>query len=187
MGNLMSADPNSTPGLAGPVESLTPKAQRAVAGAGGPSPRCIRPADTLGSRSLRGRALASTIDHTLLEPGSTPAQVKAFEPEQAVQAGAGEIDMVIDLGHLKAGVDFVKTCTGFSGGGATTEDIALMRQVVGPAIRVKASVGIRTLQEAEAMIAADAYRLGTSSGVASLHEALRARTGRQVAASWIAT
>lgn len=70
-----------------------------------------------------------------------------------------------------AGADFVKTSTGFSTGGATVEDIDLMFRVVGPAIKVKASGGIRTLQTAQAMIAAGAARLGSSSGVKIVAEA----------------
>jgi deoxyribose-phosphate aldolase len=66
----------------------------------------------------------------------------------------------------KAGVDFVKTSTGFAGGGATVEDVALMRRVVGQTMGVKASGGIRTLEDAQRMLAAGANRLGTSSGVA---------------------
>jgi deoxyribose-phosphate aldolase len=66
----------------------------------------------------------------------------------------------------KAGADFVKTSTGFGGGGATVEDIRLMRNAVGPAMGVKASGGIRDAKAAEAMIAAGATRLGTSASVA---------------------
>lgn len=64
-----------------------------------------------------------------------------------------------------AGADFVKTSTGFSKGGATAEDIALMRKTVGPEMGVKASGGIRDRQTAERMVKAGANRLGTSSGV----------------------
>jgi deoxyribose-phosphate aldolase len=64
-----------------------------------------------------------------------------------------------------AGADFVKTSTGFSMGGATVDDIRLMRKVVGPEMGVKASGGIRTRRDAEAMILAGATRIGTSSGV----------------------
>lgn len=63
------------------------------------------------------------------------------------------------------GADFVKTSTGFGPGGATPADIALMRRVVGPAMGVKASGGVRSLADAQAMIAAGATRIGTSSGV----------------------
>ncbi len=142
--------------------------------------------------------------------------VKALETSRAVQDGADEIDMVIDIGALKehndravlldiasvveaaghalvkviietclltedekkracelairAGADFVKTSTGFSKGGATVEDIALMRKVVGPDIGVKASGGIRTLEDALAMIEAGANRIGTSAGVKIMNE-----------------
>lgn len=69
---------------------------------------------------------------------------------------------------VEAGAQFVKTSTGFAGGGATVEDIRLMREAVGPKIGVKASGGIRDFATALAMIEAGATRLGTSSGVAIL-------------------
>ena len=65
----------------------------------------------------------------------------------------------------EAGVDFVKTSTGFGTAGATVEDVTLMRRVVGPEIGVKAAGGIRDLDTALAMIKAGATRIGTSSGV----------------------
>ena len=64
-----------------------------------------------------------------------------------------------------AGADFVKTSTGFSTGGATVEDIRLMRQTVGPDMGVKASGGVRTYEDAIAMIEAGASRIGTSNGI----------------------
>jgi deoxyribose-phosphate aldolase len=67
---------------------------------------------------------------------------------------------------VEAGADFVKTSTGFNGGGATTDDIALMRRTVGPDLGVKASGGVRSLADAQAMIAAGATRIGASSGIA---------------------
>lgn len=63
-----------------------------------------------------------------------------------------------------AGADFVKTCTGFSGGGANVHDIALMRETVGPEMGVKASGGVRDYESARALIAAGATRIGASSG-----------------------
>lgn len=66
----------------------------------------------------------------------------------------------------KAGADFVKTSTGFSTGGATVTDVALMRQTVGPDMGVKASGGARSLADAQAFVEAGATRIGTSSGVA---------------------
>ncbi len=80
----------------------------------------------------------------------------------------------------RAGADFVKTSTGFSKWGATVEDVALMRRVVGPKIGVKAAGGVRSLADALAMIEAGANRIGASSGVAIVQEAL---TGRKQASS----
>ena len=65
----------------------------------------------------------------------------------------------------QAGADFVKTSTGFNGGGATAEDVALIRRTVGRAMGVKASGGIRTLDDLKKMVAAGATRIGTSAGV----------------------
>ena len=66
---------------------------------------------------------------------------------------------------VQAGADFVKTSTGFSTAGATIDDIKLMRKTVGPDMGVKASGGVRSIADANAMIAAGATRLGTSNGV----------------------
>ena len=149
--------------------------------------------------------------------GAIPTESKAAETAVAVKNGAGEIDMVIDIGAAKdgdwakveqdiaavkaacgaaklkviietclltdaekvqaclaakrAGADFVKTSTGFSKAGATAADVALMRKTVGPAIGVKAAGGIRTYQDALAMIKAGASRIGASAGIAILAEA----------------
>lgn len=209
------------------------------------------------------KAIASMIDHTLLKPEATPAQIEklcaeaaeyhfasvcvnpvyiplaarllkgtgvkvccvvgfplgAIAPEQkAAEAascaamGAEELDMVIHVGAAKAGdwalvqrdiegvvkaaaghtvkviietclltdeekvkaceaakaagAHFVKTSTGFSTGGATTHDIALMRKTVGPEMGVKASGGVRDYETAMAMIEAGANRIGASAGIA---------------------
>lgn len=77
----------------------------------------------------------------------------------------------------EAGADFVKTSTGFSTGGATTADVALMRGVVGEALGVKASGGVRNHDAALALIAAGASRIGASSGVALVGAAPAATTG----------
>ncbi|GAA1351590.1 deoxyribose-phosphate aldolase [Falsarthrobacter nasiphocae] len=146
--------------------------------------------------------------------GATPTRVKAFEAEGALEDGANEIDMVIDIaaarrgdraalvedirgvatavhahgGLLKviietalledeakvlaceaaqeAGADFVKTSTGFNGGGATVADVELMRRTVGPDMGVKASGGVRSREDALALVEAGATRLGVSSGIA---------------------
>ncbi len=70
-----------------------------------------------------------------------------------------------------AGADFVKTSTGFGPGGATAEDVALMRRVVGPSMGVKAAGGIRTYDDAQKMIAAGASRIGASASVKILQGA----------------
>ncbi|HEY3838290.1 MAG TPA: deoxyribose-phosphate aldolase, partial [Bryobacteraceae bacterium] len=67
---------------------------------------------------------------------------------------------------VEAGADFVKTSTGFSSGGATVDDVALMRQTVGPLMGVKASGGVRSYADVRKMVDAGATRIGTSAGVA---------------------
>jgi len=145
--------------------------------------------------------------------GASTSETKAFETANAIENGATEVDMVINIGALKsqndqlveqdiravveaakgkaltkviietclltdeekvhacelavkAGADYVKTSTGFSTGGATVEDIRLMRKTVGPEIGVKASGGVRSREDALAMIEAGATRIGASSGIA---------------------
>jgi deoxyribose-phosphate aldolase len=145
--------------------------------------------------------------------GATPPEVKVYEAQNALDHGATEIDMVLNIGALKArdlelvakdirgvvitahnrsaltkviietslltdeekviacllakeaGADFVKTSTGFSGGGATVADVTLMRRTVGPEMGVKASGGVRTFEDADSMIKAGATRIGASAGV----------------------
>src|SRR5207245_2081429 len=124
------------------------------------------------------RTLAGMIDHTLLKPEATPAQIEQLCREAVehgfatvrvngagVQLGAG---LVAGTGRGVAaaeGAAFVKTATGFGPAGATGDDVALMRKTVGDAVGVKAAGGIRTREAAEAMIEAGATRLGTSSSV----------------------
>lgn len=144
--------------------------------------------------------------------GANTPEIKAFETSDAIQNGANEVDMVINIGALKsrnfdlverdiravveaakgtlvkviietclltddekvkacqiaqkAGADFVKTSTGFSTGGATVADVALMRKTVGPDMGVKASGGARSYEDALAFIKAGATCIGASSGVA---------------------
>lgn len=73
----------------------------------------------------------------------------------------------------EAGADFVKTSTGFSRGGATAEDVALLRRTVGASMGVKASGGIRTLEDLRKMVAAGATRIGTSAGVSIIEATAR--------------
>jgi deoxyribose-phosphate aldolase len=102
---------------------------------------------------------------------------------EAVHAGGAILKVIIETclldeaakelacrAAVEAGADFVKTSTGFSTGGATVEDVALMRRVVGPEIGVKASGGVRTRQDALAMIEAGATRIGASSALAILRD-----------------
>ena len=144
--------------------------------------------------------------------GQMSTKAKAAEARIAVEDGADEIDMVINVGALKGGddavvfediravrkacegkvlkviietcllneeekvracrlameakADFVKTSTGFSTGGATKEDVALMRKTVGDTMGVKASGGIRDKEKAVEMLEAGADRLGTSAKIA---------------------
>ncbi|MBI3112856.1 MAG: deoxyribose-phosphate aldolase [Ignavibacteriales bacterium] len=145
--------------------------------------------------------------------GATSSSAKAHETTQAIQDGAREVDMVINVGMLKsgeyqyvekdiravvqaarshrvlvkviletglltdeekvkgcmlakrAGANFVKTSTGFAKGGATVGDIALMRRVVGSALGVKASGGVRSQEEARALVASGADRIGASASI----------------------
>lgn len=155
--------------------------------------------------------------------GATDSDVKRFEVEAAVDSGAHELDVVINIGRVRdgdwayvrrelfdlveaaderpvkviletcllnddekrqacaivveSGAQFVKTSTGFSTGGATLDDVRLMRAAVGPKFGVKASGGIRDTATAVAMMIAGATRLGTSSGVAILRGASAATAG----------
>lgn len=117
------------------------------------------------------------------------AEAKAFEAKAAIERDATEIDMVINVGALKSGnrelveydissvaackggADFVKISTGFSTGGAVSEDVALMRKTFGPELGVKASGGIRDLDATLEMIKAGASRIGASAGVKIIEQA----------------
>jgi deoxyribose-phosphate aldolase len=105
------------------------------------------------------------------------------EVTEAVHSQSGLLKVILETGLLtdeqkklactlcvEARADFVKTSTGFLGGGATVADVALMRHAVGPGVGVKASGGIRTASDCQAMIAAGANRIGTSSGVKIIGE-----------------
>ena len=156
--------------------------------------------------------------------GANTKEVKAFETKQAIENGAEEIDMVINIGALKdknydvvkedieavvkaankkalvkviletclltddekvkaceiskiAGVDFVKTSTGFASAGATSQDIALMRKTVGEEMGVKASGGIRDYDKAVEMIKAGASRLGVSASISIVNSSVDSPKG----------
>ena len=176
---------------------------------------CINPTHVaLAAQLLRGSSVAvcTVVGFPL---GATPPEVKAYEAQVALDQGATEIDMVINIGALKArdyevvardiravvrvckahsppalvkviieavllideekiaasllakesGADYVKTSTGFAAGGATVADVQLMRRTVGPRMGVKAAGGVRTRDEADAMVQAGATRIGASAGV----------------------
>jgi deoxyribose-phosphate aldolase len=111
------------------------------------------------------------------DKGALVDDIKAVA--ETVHAGEAILKVIIETSMLsdeqkviaceaavEAGADFVKTSTGFNGGGATVDDVALMRKTVGPDLGVKASGGVRSLADAQAMIAAGATRIGASSGIA---------------------
>ena len=109
---------------------------------------------------------------------SSSAFLFSLESRGATTAVDDEVGVSACLGSMAcllaqaAGADFVKTSTGFGPGGATVEDVNLMRRVVGPGTGVKAAGGVRTYQDVLAMIAAGANRIGASAGIAILNEAL---------------
>lgn len=178
---------------------------------------CVNPCNVAqAAELLRGSAVAvcAVVGFPL---GANTPETKAFEARDAVARGAGEIDMVINIGALlagdedavsrdiagvveaagsapvkviieacylsdaqktaacrlamRAGAAYVKTSTGFGTGGATAEDVRLMREVVGNSMKIKAAGGIRTYEAAMAMVEASADRLGVSASLGILKEA----------------
>ena len=105
--------------------------------------------------------------------GATLPDVKAYEARRAIFNGAREVDMVINIGALKSGDD----CTveddirAVAEGGATADDVSLMRRTVGHALGVKASGGVKGIEDARAMFEAGATRIGASVGVKIAQEA----------------
>lgn len=172
---------------------------------------CVNPAHVKYAKSLLEGTDVLVCTVIGFPLGANTPAVKAFETKDAIADGAGEVDMVINIGALKdknydlvaedikavvdvagdvttkviietalltdeekvkaceiaqaQGADFVKTSTGFSTGGATKEDVALMRKTVGPDMGVKASGGVRSYEDVMTMIEAGATRIGASAGV----------------------
>ena len=173
---------------------------------------CVNGANVAQCAQLLGGSGVKVCSVVGFPLGAMVSRAKAFETGAAIEDGAREIDMVMNIGAMKsgnlklveddmtavrkacgstallkviietcllttkeivkaceiaknAGLDFVKTSTGFSTAGATPEHIALMRKTVGPVMGVKASGGVRTFADAVNMINAGATRLGTSGGV----------------------
>jgi len=180
---------------------------------------CVNPTHVkLCAQLLQGSSVAvcTVVGFPL---GATPPEVKAYEAQQAMDDGATEVDMVINIGALKsgdyalverdiatvartchaggallkviieaallndeekviacqlsktAGADYVKTSTGFGPGGATAQDVALMRLAVGPEMGVKAAGGIKSYEDVRSLIAAGATRIGASAGVKIVQQA----------------
>jgi deoxyribose-phosphate aldolase len=176
---------------------------------------CVQPARvSLARDCLAGQVRVCTVIGFPL--GANRPEIKAAEARLAAAEGADELDVVIALGALRdgahaevtadlagvvsaaegrvvkailetalltaeeidlacrlavdAGVQFVKTSTGFGPGGATAADVALMRRVVGEEMGVKASGGVRDLEQMKAMVAAGATRIGASAGVRIVKE-----------------
>lgn len=172
---------------------------------------CVNPAFVpLAAKLLKGSdvKVCTVVGFPL---GATLPESKAYEAKLAIEAGATEVDMVINdsmakehdykyieeevrlvkkacgnillkviletclltddeiiecsKASVRGGAEFVKTSTGFSTGGATVHAVELMRKAVGPKIGVKASGGIHSKEEAEAMVKAGATRIGASCGV----------------------
>jgi deoxyribose-phosphate aldolase len=181
---------------------------------------CVNPAEVVfAARKLRGSGVkvCTVIDFPL---GASTPRARAFEAMDAIQAGADELDLVVNQRLLKysprsceaellqwvrtcrttrtdvvlklileccnltkneivagcriakrVGFDFVKTSTGFGSGGATLDDVRLMRKTVGKSMGVKAAGGIRDLAALEAFVEAGADRIGTSNGVEIVSQA----------------
>lgn len=179
---------------------------------------CVNPCHTaLVKKELAGSPVLTCV--VIGFPlGAAATSVKVFEARKAIEDGADEIDMVINIGSLKdnnlafveadiravvevsrgkvlvkviiecclltdaekiaacecivrTGADYVKTSTGFSTGGATVADVALLRKTVGDKAGVKASGGIRDYATAKAMIEAGASRIGASAGIEIMKQA----------------
>jgi deoxyribose-phosphate aldolase len=181
---------------------------------------CVNPANVKQARHILRDTPVKVCCVVGFPLGAQATQIKSLEARKAIREGAQEIDMVINIGALrakddalvfrdiravvedcregrakckviletsllndeekvracllgmKAGVDFVKTSTGFSSGGATVEDIALMARTVAPKkLGVKASGGVRTYADLVKMVQAGATRIGCSSSVKIMEEA----------------
>jgi deoxyribose-phosphate aldolase len=172
---------------------------------------CVNSSNVAFCRSLLAGSTVKVVAVVGFPLGAMSPGAKAYESREAIQAGAAELDMVINIGELKgrqyglvledirkvveagrpkpikviietskltrtekivacalskaAGASFVKTSTGFAGGGATAEDVALMKEVVGADMEVKASGGVRSAEDVAAMLKAGATRIGASASV----------------------
>lgn len=191
---------------------------------------CVKPCDVaLAREELIGSEVLNT---TVIgfPHGASKTSVKVFEAQEALEDGAVELDMVLNIGRLLsgelsyveqdikavvevahakgaivkvilenyyltdglkvtackicegAGADFVKTSTGFAGGGATLDDLRLMRQACGPQVRIKAAGGVRTLDSALEVRSVGTVRFGATATKAIVEEAMkREREGTLIA------
>lgn len=107
---------------------------------------------------------------------ATPAQGDAIPVKVILETALLSSEQKVQACVLAdyAGARFVKTCTGFAGGGASVEDVSLMRNCIRPSVQIKASGGIRTYRDAIVLIQAGASRLGTSSGVSLIQGSTQA-------------
>ena len=185
---------------------------------------CVNPTHVKLCASLLGASPVKVCTVVGFPLGASTTDAKVFETTSAIEHGAEEIDMVLNIGALKegnltlaardirevvraahgagalvkviietallteeekitacllakaAGADYVKTSTGFAAGGATVEDVALMRRVVGKEMGVKASGGVGDINDAREMVEAGATRIGASAGV-NIVEGARAEVG----------
>lgn len=177
---------------------------------------CVNPANVSYAKKLLNKSNVLVCTVIGFPLGANSLEVKSFETKKAIEDGADEIDMVINVGALKsgneelifneiksvvkeakgrtvkviietcyltdaekinvcriaeeAGANFVKTSTGFGTGGATIEDVKLMRKTVSDKVKVKASGGIRNLKDFDLFISAGAERIGTSNGVSIMED-----------------
>ena len=182
---------------------------------------CVKPSDLPIAREVLAGSPVKLSTVIGFPHGSNRTDVKVFESERAMDDGAVELDMVINIGRLiagdtafveqdiravveaahrrgaivkvilenaylndgqkrtacqlaeRAGADFVKTSTGFAPGGATLDDVALMRSAVSANVQVKAAGGVRTLDAVLAYRAAGCTRCGATASAAIMDEAIR--------------
>ncbi|MDP8990927.1 MAG: deoxyribose-phosphate aldolase [Acidobacteriota bacterium] len=145
----------------------------------GANTRAIKAAETAAAIRDGAHEIDMVLNVGELRGGNAPAvQADIRAVVEAAHAGGAVVKVILETALLTgpqkiaacelakaAGADFVKTSTGFGPGGATVEDVALMRRTVGPRMGVKASGGVRTLEDLKKMVAAGASRVGASASV----------------------
>ncbi|MCX6066488.1 MAG: deoxyribose-phosphate aldolase [Chloroflexi bacterium] len=150
-------------------------------GANTPEVKALETRSVIAAGALE---IDTVINIGALKSGDFALALRDVQAVVDAAAGKAHVKVILEMCYLdqrekiigcllckEAGADFVKTSTGFGAGGATVEDVALMRRIVGPEMGVKAAGGIRTLQDAQRMILAGANRLGASAGISISKEA----------------